>query len=90
MKTGPRDEPNADDLRYYCTDLPMIIYNMITEVLHVAKSISDDLKNKVYKIVGEEMEHFAKNFVDEMTRYKNKVEHKLSVDRIYKIVPCLN
>ena len=58
---------------YVCTDLPHILFNMITEVLEVASKISEELKNKVYDIVVDEIEIFANSFIEAMQEYKNKV-----------------
>ena len=46
---------------------------MCVEVLKVAAGISAELKNRVYEVVIEEMEHFADSFTQAMTDYKNKV-----------------
>ena len=46
---------------------------MCIEVLKVAAGISAELKNRVYEVVIEEMEHFADSFTQAMTDYKNKV-----------------
>ena len=72
LKTEEGDEPNADDKGYFCTDLPIILYNMITETLNVANSISNEMKNKVYDIVVEEMEIFGQSFIKAMSEYKTK------------------
>ena len=53
---------------------------MCVEVLKVAAGISPELKNRVYGVVVDEMEHFARSFTQAMTEYKNKV----IFDKIYK------
>ena len=39
----------------------------------MAGQISDDLKNKVYDIIVDELEIFASSFIEAMAEYKNKV-----------------
>ena len=50
----------------------IILFNMITETLNVANSISNEMKNKVYDIVVEEMEIFGQSFIKAMSEYKTK------------------
>ena len=55
---------------------------MCVEVLKVAAGISPELKNRVYGVVVDEMEHFAQSFTQAMTEYKNKV--LFNVKKLFK------
>merc|ERR1712130_205896 len=65
-------EPIGDEEGYFCTDLPIILYKMISEMLTVAKKISNDLKDQVFGVIVEEMNSFSKSYVRELTKFKTK------------------
>ena len=67
------EEPIGDEDGYFCTDLPIILYKMISEMLTVAKKISNDLKDQVFIVVVEEMSQFSASYIRELTKFKNKV-----------------
>jgi hypothetical protein len=67
------DAPIGDEGGYFCTDLPIILYKMISEMLAVAKRISNDLKNQVFAVIVHEMKNFSQSYIRELTKFKNKV-----------------
>ena len=68
------EEPIGDEEGYFCTDLPIILYKMISEMLTVAKKISNDLKDQVFGVIVEEMNSFSQSYVRELTKFKTKVK----------------
>ena len=67
------DEPIGDEHGYFFTDLPIILYNMITEMLTVAKKISNELKDQVFAVIVEEMKNFGTSYARELNKFKLKV-----------------
>ena len=67
------DEPMVDEEGYFGTDLPIILHQMLSEILSVAKKISIELKDEVFNVIVEEMKSFSKSFIKELTEFQRKV-----------------
>ena len=69
----------VDEEGYFGTDLPIILHQMLSEILSVAKKISVELKDEVFNVIVEEMKSFSQSFIKELTEFQRKVSAFLSL-----------
>lgn len=67
-----QDPPIGDADGYFCTDLPVILAQMIAEILNVTKQISDDLKNRIFGDIVLEMKNFFELLIEALSDFKTQ------------------
>ena len=62
------NEPEADDAKHYQTTTPVIVFQMIDQHLQVAKTVHQNLVNRVLIISMENLANFAKQYRDAVNK----------------------
>ncbi|XP_022694976.1 exocyst complex component 3-like isoform X2 [Varroa jacobsoni] len=64
--------PEQDSNGYYRTETPMLIYQMITQHVEVARTVSLDLVSRVLRLAMNRMDYFLSQYNQLVTDYKTK------------------
>lgn len=66
------DPPSGDADGYFVTDLPVILAQMVSEILGVTKQISDEIKDRVFNDIVLEMREFFEKLIGALSEFKDQ------------------
>ena len=66
------DPPSGDADGYFVTDLPVILAQMVGEILGVTKQISDEIKDRIFNDIVLEMAAFFEKLIAALSDFKDQ------------------